>query len=60
MDEIVRLIQNVGFPIVACVFMARQNQNMSESLSKLNNTLTSIDRRLEILEKEVEKTHEQY
>lgn len=60
MDEIVRLIQNVGFPIVACVFMARQNQNMSESLSKLNNTLTSIDRRLEILEKEVEKTHEQH
>ena len=55
MEELIHLVQNVGFPIVACIFMAKQNQKITESVAKLNETLVSIDRRLEILEKEKDK-----
>ena len=58
MEEFVQLISNVGFPIVACFFMAKQQQEVTKSLAKLNETLVSIDRRIEYMEKEIEK-HEQ-
>lgn len=53
MEDLIHLISNVGFPIVACFFMAKQQQEVTQSIAKLNETLVSIDRRLEIMEKEV-------
>ena len=58
MNEFVQLIQNVGFPIIACIYMAKQNQEITKSVAKLNETLVAIDRRLEYMEKELNK-HEQ-
>ena len=58
MNELVQLIQNVGFPIVACIYMAKQNQEITKSVAKLNETLVAIDKRLEYMEKEIDK-HEQ-
>lgn len=49
-DHIVFLINSVGFPIVACGFMFKQNRELSQSIEKLNGTLISLDRRIEILE----------
>ena len=54
MEDLIHLISNVGFPIVACVFMFMQQKEVTQSIAKLNETLVSIDRRLELLEKEVE------
>lgn len=53
MDEFIQLVSNVGFPIVACIFMAKQQQEVTKSIAKLNETLISIDRRMELLEREV-------
>lgn len=55
MEEIVHIIQNVGFPIVACIYMAKQNKEITTSISKLNETLIGIDKRIEYMEKEIKK-----
>ena len=59
MNEFVQLIQNVGFPIIACIYMAKQNQEITKSVAKLNETLVAIDKRLEFMEKEIDKKNEQ-
>lgn len=55
MIEIIQIIESVGFPIFCCIFVLKQNQQLSKSIADLNNTLTSIDRRIEYLEKEVNR-----
>lgn len=57
MEAIIMFIQEVGFPIVACIYMAKQNQDITKSISKLNETLVGIDKRIEYMEKEL-KTHD--
>ena len=51
MEELIALINSVGFPIVACIFMAHQNAKLNETITKLTSTLTLIDKRLEDLER---------
>ena len=51
MQEISQLISNVGFPIVACVFMYKQQLELNKAITELNNTLKGIDARLDNLEK---------
>ena len=50
MEEFIQLISNVGFPIVACFFMAKQNQLLTQAVMELKITLTEINDRLEHLE----------
>lgn len=42
MQEIVNIINSVGFPIVACMIMFSQNSKLSNAISELNITLTKI------------------
>ena len=51
MQELSQLISNVGFPIVACVFMYKQQIELNKTITELSNTLKSIDTRLDNLEK---------
>ena len=51
MDELNTFISNVGFPIVACVFMYIQQKDLNQTISELSSTLKGIDTRLDILEK---------
>jgi hypothetical protein len=51
MQEISQLISNVGFPIVACMFMYKQQVELNKTITELSNTLKSIDTRLDLLEK---------
>lgn len=51
MQEISQLISNVGFPIVACIFMYKQQQELNKTITELSSTLKSIDTRLNHLEK---------
>lgn len=53
MDELVNLINNVGFPIVCCAFMFSQNNKLSTTIGDLNRTLNSIDKKIDLLEKEI-------
>ena len=51
MQEITQIISNVGFPIVACVFMYKQQIDLNKTINELSNTLKGIDTRLNMLEK---------
>ena len=46
-QEVQELISNVGFPIVACIFMYKQNLDLQKSLSELSTTLKAIDTRID-------------
>lgn len=42
MNDIVNLINSVGFPILACLIMFNQNGKLSKAISDLNITLVKI------------------
>ena len=54
-QEIQELITNVGFPIVACIFMYKQNLDLQKSLSELSSTLKAIDTRIDSIENDLKK-----
>ena len=54
-QEIQELISNVGFPIVACIFMYKQNLDLQKSLSELSATLKAIDSRIDSIENDLKK-----
>ena len=51
MEEIAKLISNVGFPVVACIFMYKQKIKLQETITELSGTLKTIDARIENLER---------
>ena len=51
MEEIANLVSNVGFPVVACVFMYKQQIKLQETITELSGTLKTIDARIENLER---------
>lgn len=55
MNEFITLINSVGFPIVACFYMARREEKLSNILNEVSITLKGIDTRLENVEREIEK-----
>lgn len=50
MSEIVEIINNVGFPIMACIFMYIQQKELNGMIGELTVTLKSLDMRLAKLE----------
>ena len=52
MEEISQFVSNVGFPIVACIFMYFNQKELNKTISELSSTLKGIDTRLDILEKD--------
>ena len=55
MNVIVELINSVGFPIFACVYLAKNNEKLGDSITELSVTLKAIDTRLQRLEMEDKK-----
>lgn len=51
MNDLSNLVSNVGFPIVACVFMYKQQVKLQETITDLTSTLKGIDTRLNQLER---------
>lgn len=51
MEEIINVINGVGFPIVACVFMYQQITKLNGIILELTTTLKGIDTRLDKLER---------
>lgn len=56
MNDLTNLVSNVGFPIVACIFMYKQQVKLQETITDLTSTLKGIDTRLNQLERESEET----
>ena len=55
LNDIMSLINAVGFPIVACVFMYMQVQKMNNIILELTTTLKTIDTRLDNLQDQLNK-----
>ena len=55
MEELIPLINGVGFPIVACIYMARREEKLTSIINDVCITLKGIDTRLENLEREIDK-----
>ena len=56
MNDLTNLVSNVGFPIVAWIFMYKQQVKLQETITDLTSTLKGIDTRLNQLERESEET----
>ena len=54
MDELIKVINSVGFPIVAYFMMTRQVASLHNIITDLSTTLKSIDTRLTLLEEKRE------
>lgn len=52
-NDIINLIGSVGFPIVACCVLFRQNDKLGTTLSELSATLQGINQRLDNIEDKV-------
>ena len=55
MTELIELIPTLGFPIVCCCVMFRQNSKLQETLADLGKTLSSMNERLADVEDAVKK-----
>ena len=56
MNDLTNFVSNVGFPILACIFMYKQQVKLQETITDLTSTLKGIDTRLNQLERESEET----
>ena len=54
-NGIVELINSVGFPIIACVFMYMQVQKLNNIILELSTTLKAIDSRIDNIQDEIVK-----
>ena len=54
MDDIIKVINSVGFPIVAYFMMTKQVASLHNIITDLSTTLKSIDTRLTLLEEKRE------
>ena len=52
-NGIVELINSVGFPIIACVFMYMQVQKLNSIILELSTTLKAIDSRIDNIQDEI-------
>lgn len=50
-----QLIGSLGFPIVCCIVMFKQNSELQKTLSDLGKTLSTMNERLKDVEEEVKK-----
>lgn len=50
MNEIITLINGVGFPIVACIYMARRDEKTTSVLNQISITLKGMEKRLDMEE----------
>lgn len=51
--ELINLISSVGFPIFACIFLFKQNNELNKTLGELSTTLSGINQRLDNIENKV-------
>ena len=55
LNDIMSLVNGVGFPIVACVFMYMQVQKLNNIILELSTTLKAIDSRIDNIQDEIGK-----
>ncbi len=57
MEELVNLINQVAFPIVACIYIFNNNKELIAVINKLSVTLEGFGVRLEMIERNQENEY---
>lgn len=55
MSDIVQIISSVGFPIVACLFMFKQNNDLQKTLNDISQTMVLMNERIKSIEDSFEE-----
>lgn len=55
MSDIVQIISSVGFPIVACLFMFKQNNDLQKTLNDISQTMILMNERIKNIEDSFEE-----
>lgn len=55
MSDIVQIISSVGFPIVACLFMFKQNNDLQKTLNEISQTMVLMNERIKSIEDSFEE-----
>lgn len=55
MSDIVQIISSVGFPIVACLFMFKQNNDLQKTLNEISQTMILMNERIKNIEDSFEE-----
>ena len=55
MSDIVQVISSVGFPIVACLFMFKQNNDLQKTLNEISQTMVLMNERIKNIEDSFEE-----
>lgn len=50
MSDLVQIISSVGFPIVACLFMFKQNNDLQKTLNDISQTMILMNERIKNIE----------
>lgn len=58
MSEIVQIISSVGFPIVACLFMFKQNNDLQRTLNEISQTMILMNERIKNIEDSFEEVND--
>lgn len=58
MNEIASLVTQVGFPIVACCVMWKQNNKFQDTLNDLSKTLELMNERMSNIERDIKDCKE--
>lgn len=53
-DEITTLIGSLGFPIVCCIVMFKQNSSLQNTLNTLSTTLTTLTNKISEMSADIE------
>lgn len=53
-QDIVTAISTVGFPIVACVVMFKQNNDLHKTLTDISGTMTLLTERIKDIERKLD------
>lgn len=57
--DVINAISTVGFPVVACYFLFRQNTKFQDIVSQLSGTLISLSKTLEEINRRIESIERQ-
>ena len=57
MSDIVQIISTVGFPIVACLFMFKQNNDLQKTLNEISQTMVLKNERIKNIEDSFEEVN---
>ena len=56
MEQIIKLISNVGFPIACCIILFMQQNKLTNTLHDISSTMSVMSARLDDIENSVRRT----